>query len=130
MIEYVITDASGKRQPEKARPLALYSMDDGYDIEKYTEMALKAVETLLLPFGHDMEDLRERFVPRPRRTRPLMSGQLHLFAAADAHADAHTRTETTEQQALTTRADLPIMDNPEDRSTHTGPSSRSSRGLL
>ena len=132
MIEYVITDASGKRQPEKARPLALYSMDDGYDIEKYTEMALKAVETLLLPFGHDMEDLTERFAPRPRprRTHPLMSGQLHLFAAADAHADAHTRTETTEQEALTTRADLPIMDNPEDRSTHTGPSGRSSRGLL
>ncbi len=57
MIEYVIVDASGKKKPQKAVPLALYSFDDGYDIEKYTEMALKAVETMLLPFGWDIEKL-------------------------------------------------------------------------
>jgi DNA polymerase-2 len=73
-IEYVITDASGKRKPEKARPLALYALEDGYDIEKYTEMALKAVETLLLPFGYDLERLGWEFsLPRKRgrsRRRP------------------------------------------------------------
>jgi DNA polymerase-2 len=58
-IEYVIVDASGKKKPQKAIPLALYSFDDGYDIEKYTEMALKAVETLLLPFGWDIGTLTE-----------------------------------------------------------------------
>ena len=62
MIEYVIVDATGKKKPEKAKPIALYSFDDGYDIEKYTEMALKAVETLLGPFGYDCDKLREMFL--------------------------------------------------------------------
>ena len=61
MIEYIILDARGKKKSEKAVPLALYAFDDGYDIEKYTEMALKAVETLLLPFGWDVEKLKEAF---------------------------------------------------------------------
>jgi DNA polymerase-2 len=58
MIEYVIVDASGKRKPEKAKALALYAFEDGYDIEKYCDMALKAVETLLLPFGYNAERLK------------------------------------------------------------------------
>jgi DNA polymerase elongation subunit (family B) len=73
MIEYVIVDASGKRKPEKARPLALYSMDDGYDIGAYLTMALKAVETLLLPFGYNLASLEARFAPPAsagRRVRP------------------------------------------------------------
>ncbi|MDH4068909.1 MAG: hypothetical protein OEV30_00640 [Ignavibacteria bacterium] len=49
MVEYVIVDATGKKKPQKAVPLALYSFDDGYDIDKYTEMAMKAAETLLGP---------------------------------------------------------------------------------
>jgi len=68
-VEYIIVDASGKRNPEKAKAVALYSLDDGYDIEKYTDMALKAVETLLLPFGYDVEKLRELWCPVSRRTR-------------------------------------------------------------
>ena len=61
MIEYVILDASGRKKPEKAKPLALYSFDDGYDIDQYTEWALKAVETLLLPFGYDVDALQKAF---------------------------------------------------------------------
>jgi DNA polymerase II len=68
-IEYIIVDASGKKKPQKAIPLALYSFDDGYDIEKYTEMALKAVETLLLPWGWDVEKLGEFLADRPRKKR-------------------------------------------------------------
>lgn len=60
-IEYILIDQSGKRKPEKAKPLALYAFEDGYDIEKYTELALKAAETLLLPFGWDVERLKEIF---------------------------------------------------------------------
>ncbi len=60
-IEYILVDATGKKKPQKAIPLALYSFDEGYDIEKYTEMALKTVETLLLPWGWDVERLKERF---------------------------------------------------------------------
>ncbi|MBP1678116.1 MAG: polB [Bacteroidetes bacterium] len=83
MIEYVIVDASGKRKPEKARPLALYSMDDGYDIAAYMTMALKAVETLLLPFGYDLTALEARFAPpaaaERRRRPPRDPGQGLLF---------------------------------------------------
>ncbi len=62
-VEYIIIDATGKRNPEKAKAVALYSLDDGYDIGKYTEMALKAVETLLFPFGYDVERLTEMWCP-------------------------------------------------------------------
>jgi DNA polymerase elongation subunit (family B) len=58
-IEFIIIDQSGKKRPEKAKPLALYAFEDGYDIEQYTEFALKAAETLLLPLGYDLEALKE-----------------------------------------------------------------------
>jgi len=83
MIEYVIVDASGKRKPEKARPLALYAMDDGYDAAAYLTMALKAVETLLLPFGYDLAALEAKFAPpapaNPRKRPPRDPGQGLLF---------------------------------------------------
>ena len=83
MIEYIIIDASGKKQPMKAKPVALYALDDGYDIEKYTELVLKAVETLLLPFGYDCDRLRETFgipIPGRRKTaQPEASLQPDLF---------------------------------------------------
>ena len=64
-VEYIIVDGSGKRAPEKAKPVALYALDDGYDIEVYTEMALKAVETLLAPFGYSIDTLRGLYAPKP-----------------------------------------------------------------
>jgi len=60
-IEYVIIDQSGKRDPRKARSLITYRPEDGYDIEKYTELFLKGIETLLSPFGYDLRMLREHF---------------------------------------------------------------------
>lgn len=68
-VEYIIIDATGKRHPEKAKAVALYSLDDGYDIVKYTEMALKAVETLLFPFGYSAERLQEMWYPVARRVQ-------------------------------------------------------------
>jgi DNA polymerase elongation subunit (family B) len=58
-IQYIITDSTGKKDPMKAKPLALYALDDGYDAEKYSEMVLEAVETLLQPLGYSMEVLKE-----------------------------------------------------------------------
>jgi len=67
-IEYILIDSTGKRQPFKAKPVALYAFEDGYDIEKYSELTLKAVETLLLPFGYDVEHLCKYFdVLQPRK---------------------------------------------------------------
>jgi DNA polymerase-2 len=68
-IEYILIDQSGKRKPEKAKPLSLYAFEDGYDIEKYTELALKAVETLLLPFGWDVEKLKEIYGLEKKKVR-------------------------------------------------------------
>ena len=82
-IEFIILDQSGKRKPEKAKPIALYAFEDGYDIDQYTEMALRAVETLLLPFGYDVLRLKEYFrvsVPKQRRLQvPKKSQELPLF---------------------------------------------------
>lgn len=85
MVEYVLLDASGKKKPEKAKPLSLYALDDGYDIEKYTEMALKAVETLLLPFGYDVPRLKhemgiqEKKRERTPAAKPKNSRQMTMF---------------------------------------------------
>ncbi|HTX19352.1 MAG TPA: DNA polymerase domain-containing protein [Bacteroidota bacterium] len=80
-IEFIILDQSGKRKPEKAKPLALYAFEDGYDIETYTEFAVKAVATLLEPFGYDFEALEEYFNIRPKkpgRARPKNTMNLEL----------------------------------------------------
>ncbi|MEX0737080.1 MAG: DNA polymerase domain-containing protein [Bacteroidota bacterium] len=94
MIEFIILDQSGKKKPEKAKPLALYAFEDGYDIEQYTEFALKAVETLLFPLGYDVEKLREELgagLPRKTSGRGVRQGkdtggaspfQIPLFASA------------------------------------------------
>jgi DNA polymerase elongation subunit (family B) len=88
MVEYVIVDATGKKKPEKAKPLALYAFEDGYDVDKYTEMALKAVETLLLPFGYSYDTLQEIFAPKPAKkeaaVRRRIPRSLPLFP--DEHA--------------------------------------------
>ena len=82
-VEYIIIDATGKRNPEKAKAVALYSLDDGYDIEKYTEMTLKAVETLIFPFGYDVEKLTEMWCPSPKKGKktpvPKVAEQEELF---------------------------------------------------
>jgi len=68
-IEFIILDQSGKRKPEKAKPLALYAFEDGYDIETYTEFALKAVATLLEPFGYSFETLERHFSINQKKER-------------------------------------------------------------
>jgi DNA polymerase elongation subunit (family B) len=73
MIEYIIIDHTGKRKPEKAKPLALYAFEDGYDIDKYTELAIDAAATLLEPLGYNAEELRRELAldgdKKPRRRR-------------------------------------------------------------
>jgi len=93
MIEFIILDQSGTRKPEKAKPLALYAFEDGYDIEQYTEFALKAVETLLFPLGYDVEKLKvelgvgaprkagRRGVPQDRDKVGVQTFQIPLFAS-------------------------------------------------
>ena len=66
------------RGPAKAIPTALYSLDDGYDIEKYTELALKATETLLSPLGYDVEKLKNVFgLIKPKKK--VERAQMEMF---------------------------------------------------
>ncbi len=68
-IEYILIDQSGKKKPEKAKPLALYAFEDGYDIDFYTEQTLKAIESLLSPFGYTVDRLKDLFLPPPLKPR-------------------------------------------------------------
>ena len=86
-IEFIILDQSGRRKPEKAKPIALYAFEDGYDIEQYTEFALKAVETLLMPFGYDVNRLKAHFsISKPRQKRQLVeSAKNHKLPLFQIH---------------------------------------------
>jgi DNA polymerase-2 len=83
MVDYVVVDAAGKSKPWKARPVALYAFEDGYDIDFYTTLTLKAIETLMLPLGYSVERLKEVFrISRPARRRKRNDeAQLSLFEA-------------------------------------------------
>jgi DNA polymerase II len=74
MIEFVIIDQSGTHEPQKAKSLLTYQYWDGYDIEKYSELLLRAVETLLLPFGYSVEALQKHFGigTKPKRAVPQL----------------------------------------------------------
>jgi DNA polymerase II len=50
-IEFIITDQSGKHDPDKAKPLFLYKPEDGYDAEQYAKLAFDCAATLLQPLG-------------------------------------------------------------------------------
>ena len=79
-IEYIMVDATGKQKPRKALPLALYAFDEGYDIEKYTEMMLKAIETLLLPWGWDVERLSAEFnITRKKKKAPSSASSFQML---------------------------------------------------
>ncbi len=85
-IEFIILDQSGKKKPEKAKPLALYAFEDGYDIEQYTELTLKAAETLLFPFGYELDALKEEFglVPPVQKKTVRRGPRLHAHTAPSA----------------------------------------------
>ncbi|MCX6133138.1 MAG: hypothetical protein NTU47_04910 [Ignavibacteriales bacterium] len=85
-IEFIILDQSGKKKPEKAKPLALYAFEDGYDIEQYTEFALKAAETLLFPFGYDVQTLKDELGLTPPVQKITSKRGRLLHARAEALA--------------------------------------------
>jgi DNA polymerase-2 len=77
IIEYIIIDQTGKRDPQKAKSLLTYQEWDGYDIGKYSEFVLKALETLLSPFGYDLEKLQEYYAISVKKKRlPPFTGAI------------------------------------------------------
>lgn len=86
-IEFIVIDQTGKKRPEKAKPLALYAFEDGYDIGYYTELTLKAVESLLSPFGYTVERLEELFLPPlPQSRKRLKTPRLQTDSLFSRHS--------------------------------------------
>lgn len=80
LIEFIIIDATGKKQPYKAKPLSLYAFEDGYDIEKYTDLALEAAATLLEQLGYSNERLKEQFnVVKKKKEKKIKQMNLGNF---------------------------------------------------
>jgi DNA polymerase-2 len=50
-IQYIITEEHAGAKGDRARPFVHYLGREPYDVEKYTEMLLKATETVLTPLG-------------------------------------------------------------------------------
>ena len=99
-IEFIIIDQSGKKKPEKAKPLALYAFEDGYDIEQYTELTLKAAETLLFPFGYDVQSLKDELgltPPAPKKS-PRRTRQLHAPSSESARQIPLFRMRTEQEK--------------------------------
>jgi DNA polymerase elongation subunit (family B) len=75
-IEFIITDQSGKHDPDKAKAVFMYKPEDGYDAGQYTKLLLDTASTLLQPFGWTRERLEEEIVGMKKRkkTRVIVKG--------------------------------------------------------
>jgi DNA polymerase-2 len=56
-IQYIITNSKDKDPASRGRAYATISADHAYDIEKYTELLMKATESLISLFGYDFQQL-------------------------------------------------------------------------
>jgi DNA polymerase elongation subunit (family B) len=56
-VRYIVTDHKSRRYQEKVMIAEAYQEGDGYDAEFYIKHLLKAMESLLLPFGYTTEKL-------------------------------------------------------------------------
>lgn len=50
-IEYILLDHDAPEPSQRARAWEFYAEEEGYDVERYTELLLRAAETILTPFG-------------------------------------------------------------------------------
>ncbi|MGC8594202.1 MAG: DNA polymerase domain-containing protein [Candidatus Kryptoniota bacterium] len=60
--EFIIIDSTGKKYPQKVKPFLFYKPEDGYDIDKYTELTIKSIEILLNPLGYDYDWIAEQLI--------------------------------------------------------------------
>jgi len=69
-IRYVITDAQARDPHARARPVDLMDASYGYDVEKYAELLLRAMATILHPAGIDQEQIEQKVAQTP--AQPLV----------------------------------------------------------
>jgi len=58
-IQYIITEEHADAKCDRARPFIYYRGQEPYDAEKYIELLLRAVETVLIPLGVDGSQIAE-----------------------------------------------------------------------
>ena len=59
-IQYIITNAQAGNPRERALAFEMFDAALGYDVEKYAELLLRAIATILQPAGLDYAQLAER----------------------------------------------------------------------
>jgi DNA polymerase-2 len=59
-IQYIITKAKSRQPNDRAQALELFDPMAGYDVEKYSELLLRAMETILQPAGLDRSQIERR----------------------------------------------------------------------
>ena len=74
-IQYVITEEHADAKCDRARPFAHYCGREPYDVDKYTELLLRAVETVLIPLGIERAQI-EKWVKEG--TGEIERAQLHV----------------------------------------------------
>jgi len=74
-IRYVIVEQKAKVSNDRARALEHHDGSLGYDVERYGELLLRAVEAILIPIGI-REDMLQRWIakelPLPHKQAPLL----------------------------------------------------------
>lgn len=58
-IQYIITDAQARDPADRAHAFEFYSPSQGYDVEKYTDLLLRAMETILQPAGLSRKQIEQ-----------------------------------------------------------------------
>jgi DNA polymerase elongation subunit (family B) len=68
-VRYVIQDCRSRDPRRRVKVDPFISGSEEYDVEAYLELLMRGVEGLLLPFGYDVEKLREKYGFRGPRKR-------------------------------------------------------------
>jgi DNA polymerase elongation subunit (family B) len=89
-IQLVIVDSRANDRVSKARAYACYDGSFGYDVEKYTELLLKAAESVLWFFGYDYARLTALLSDDSNRSKG-MSGSVIARERSDPFDTAQGR---------------------------------------
>jgi DNA polymerase-2 len=59
-VQYIITNAQARQPNDRARAIELFKTDQGYDVDQYTELLLRAMATILQPAGLDQAQIKQQ----------------------------------------------------------------------
>ena len=89
-VRYVITDAQARDPHTRARPVDLMDASYSYDVEKYAELLLRAMATILQPAGLDQEQIEHKVAQA--LAQPLV-WQIPLDWFASVNQDKYATTD-------------------------------------